>query len=517
MKKWRIIIITLLIIILLSGVLMVALFGSADRTLTGLTTAEIETNPMFNAYLSSDGTLWVQQRLGDVSAMTDKTAANLSGNVNEMYTSGVYDGRYFGTRQLCDGVLKFVDSVEGIYILKTTGLLYLHPYLSGIGKGDEAVMTLIAENVKDISSQNGEIFFELSNGNLISRQSSIQEGAEVFIDETGKENAVVAKNCKDIGMLIYVSEQGELFVKGANSYGVFGNGAYDETPFSDYVLGKAAEPTDYNIKNYTMAFNRVNEAYGLITNIYAIREDNTLWAWGDNEFGLVGNGTQGDGLAETRDVVTIPVKILDNVKKLVSADSRLAVDENNTLTAGPDAVFALTYDGDVYAWGYNTYGLIGDGMQAADGEELIVNAPKKILSGVSNIISSRTAIFALKNDGSVYGWGCSANGDTGTGKYNKNGFSGTLLKEDFVSKPMKIIDGIVLISETSKGTMAAIKKDGFIVMWGKNPFMLVLPDTASATASGRQAVAIQDKPAVNPFIKCTISKDGEIIFEKGDE
>ena len=517
MKKWKIIIIALLIIILSSGVMMIALFGNADRTLTGSTTAKIETNPLFNAFLSSDGTLWIQQFLGDVKTMTDDTIANIGGNVYERYTSGIYDGRYFGARQLCDGVLKFVDSVEGIYILKTTGLLYLHPYLSGMGKGAETVMVLIAKDVKDISSQNGEIFIELSNGNLISRQSAIQEGSEVFIDETGKENAVVAKNCKDVGMLIYVSQQGELYVKGANSYGVFGNGTYDKTPFSDYVLGKVAEPTDYNVKKYTLALENVNKAFGLIANIYAIREDNTLWAWGDNEFGLVGNGEQGDGIAETRDVVTTPVKILDYVKKLISADSRVVVDESNTLTAGPDAVFALTYDGDVYAWGYNTYGLVGDGNQAADGQELIVNAPKKILSGVSDIMSSRTAIFALKNNWSVYGWGCSVNGDTGTGKYNANGASEILLKEDFVTKPTKIIDGIMLMSESSKGTMAAIKMDGSIVMWGKNPFMLVLPNTSSATAAGRQAVAIQDKPAVNPFIKCTISKDGEIIFEKGVE
>jgi len=495
----------LLTVFVLVGMLTVSLSGcNTNGILTDITTAKIATNPYYNAFLSSDGALWVQQQFTEVTAMTAETAAKLGDNVREAYDNGIYDGQYYGLIRLCDGVLKFADSIYGICVLKTNGELYLYP-------GGDTSMTLIAKGVKDVFDQNGKAFYSLENGDLIALMSNASEGDAFFSDETGRNNLIVAKNCRDAGELFYVTEQGELFVKGVNSYGVFGNGTYDETPFEDYLLGLAKEPTGYDIRQYVKAFDGMKKVYGLTSNIYAIREDNTLWAWGNNELGLVGNGEQGDGLDETRDVVTAPVKILGNVKKLVSADARTDITKY-TSAAGPDAVFALTYDGDVYAWGYNTYGLVGDGKQAAEGEELIVNAPKKILSEVADIVSNQYAVFALKNDGSVYGWGWSLGGETGTGKQNANGERWALKAEDFVAKPTKILSGVVLMCETPKATMAAIKKDGSLVMWGDNPFLLVLPDSVVATTAGKKAIAIQGVPTVNLFIKCEISADGEIIF-----
>lgn len=73
----------------------------------------------------------------------------------------------------------------------------------------------------------------------------------------------------------------------------------------------------------------------------ALKNDNSLWTWGDNEFGGIGNGDYGSVGA----VVSTPYMALQNVKDYVSGGSMLA----------------LTKDGGLWAWGYNVYGAAGCG------------------------------------------------------------------------------------------------------------------------------------------------------------
>ena len=73
---------------------------------------------------------------------------------------------------------------------------------------------------------------------------------------------------------------------------------------------------------------------------YALRSNGTVWAWGYN-----GNGRLGDGTASQR-LSPVQVPGLSNV---------LAI------AAGADSGYALKNDGTLWAWGYNGYGELGDG------------------------------------------------------------------------------------------------------------------------------------------------------------
>ena len=72
----------------------------------------------------------------------------------------------------------------------------------------------------------------------------------------------------------------------------------------------------------------------------ALRADGTVYAWGSNT-----DGQLGDGTATTRPS-PVPVSGLGGVK---------------SITAGWYHALALKTDGTVYAWGDNQYGMIGDG------------------------------------------------------------------------------------------------------------------------------------------------------------
>ncbi|MEK7778442.1 MAG: RCC1 repeat-containing protein, partial [Chloroflexota bacterium] len=73
----------------------------------------------------------------------------------------------------------------------------------------------------------------------------------------------------------------------------------------------------------------------------ALKIDETVWAWGHNAYGQLGNAPGGMPASP------IPVKVsgLTDVK---------------AVAAGGGHSLALKSDGSVWAWGYNYYGQLGD-------------------------------------------------------------------------------------------------------------------------------------------------------------
>lgn len=122
----------------------------------------------------------------------------------------------------------------------------------------------------------------------------------------------------------------------------------------------------------------------------ALKGNHTVWAWGRNHWGQVGDGTTTDRNRPVR------VKGLDNVTSIV------AVNHNS---------FALQ-DGEVWAWGSNASGQVGDGTTTHH------TTPYKIpgLSDVKAIAAADGVGFALLSDGSVWAWGSNRRGVLGNGK-----------------------------------------------------------------------------------------------------
>ena len=73
---------------------------------------------------------------------------------------------------------------------------------------------------------------------------------------------------------------------------------------------------------------------------YALSADGTVWAWGDNSYGQLGDGT-------TR-ASAKPVRVA-RLSHIVS------------IAAGGSAAYALSAEGTVWAWGDNSYGQLGNG------------------------------------------------------------------------------------------------------------------------------------------------------------
>lgn len=122
----------------------------------------------------------------------------------------------------------------------------------------------------------------------------------------------------------------------------------------------------------------------------ALKADGTVWAWGWNGFGQLGDGTTTDRWR--------PVQVvgLRNVK---------------AISANVVHSLAVTTDGTAWAWGWNGFGLLGDGTTAER------HVPGRVLglTGVTSVAAGYYHSLALTSDGSVWGWGWNAQGQLGNG------------------------------------------------------------------------------------------------------
>jgi alpha-tubulin suppressor-like RCC1 family protein len=122
----------------------------------------------------------------------------------------------------------------------------------------------------------------------------------------------------------------------------------------------------------------------------AIRTDGSLWAWGANNYGQLGNGTNTDS--------NIPVHIgsATNWKDVA---------------AGGYFSFGLKTDGTIWAWGINAHGELGINSTTDS------NVPVQIGTDTDwkSIAAGHWHGMALKNDSTLWSWGHGAYGALGLG------------------------------------------------------------------------------------------------------
>ncbi|MGC9030112.1 MAG: RCC1 domain-containing protein [Desulfomonilaceae bacterium] len=131
----------------------------------------------------------------------------------------------------------------------------------------------------------------------------------------------------------------------------------------------------------------------------ALKSDGTVWAWGYNGAGQLGDGTT------TYRATPVQVSGLNDV---------IAIAAGGGIADGltfPGHSLALKSDGTVWAWGYNGYGQLGDGTTT---NRL---TPVQV-SGLTNVVAIAAGglhSLAKKSDGTVWAWGYNGYGQLGDG------------------------------------------------------------------------------------------------------
>jgi len=219
---------------------------------------------------------------------------------------------------------------------------------------------------------------------------------------------------------IGIKQDGTLWSWGENLNGVLGNGSSGGINTTPNQVGTDA---DWQIVNVS------------INHALAIKTNGTLWAWGYNGYGQIGDNTTIDKY--------IPTQIgIENNWELISAGYLHSV--------------ALKQDGTIWTWGNNINGRLGIG-----GGSIIISNPVQIGSDNNweTISAGGEHTLGIKLDGTLWAWGNNFYGQLGDGTFNSKNI------------PVKIgIDNNWKTISAGDGHCLAVKTDGTLWAWGLNTF-----------------------------------------------
>jgi alpha-tubulin suppressor-like RCC1 family protein len=165
----------------------------------------------------------------------------------------------------------------------------------------------------------------------------------------------------------------------------------------------------------------------------AVALDGRVYSWGNN-----GSGQQGDGATIGYRTVPWPVPAVTNAV---------------AVAAGSYHSLALTNTGQVYAWGYNSNGQLGLGNTTLQPTPTLIPG----LADIVGIAAGDTHSLAWTATGVLYAWGANGNGRLGDNSQTQR------------NSPV-VITGITGVAEAAAGQYHSIARtsSGQVWTWGRN-------------------------------------------------
>jgi len=186
----------------------------------------------------------------------------------------------------------------------------------------------------------------------------------------------------------------------------------------------------------------------------AVRADGSLWAWGSNVAGQLGSST--------------PNKL----------DSATPLQVPGTYTQASGGFYfsiGLRADGSLWSWGYNYFGQLGNSIGLGVGNPAPNPTPAQVAGTWKQAITGNSHTMALKADGSLWAWGNNLYGQLGNATN-----SGTELPN---ATPTQAPGTYTQVAAGFAHSLA-LKADGTLWTWGDNRYgQLGLGTTTSSTGA----------------------------------
>jgi alpha-tubulin suppressor-like RCC1 family protein len=304
---------------------------------------------------------------------------------------------------------------------------------------------------------------ELGNGTDINQKRPVQ----VLLSNGTPMKNIVAIAAGD-SMSVAVESTGKVLIWGYLYYDAVAEG------------DKWAERAEY--KTDIPLMSRVAVGYD---HVLALARDGTLWAWGGNYYGQLGNGVDSEddyitSISASRVTSLAGVSAIaagqqhsvavlsngsvwrwgftkfdpdsDSIEWTSSPVQQVASGALN-VSAGNNHTISLLANGRLVAWGDNTDGQLGDGALMV--RSVVVAIPG--LSGVTQISAGNSHALALATDGTIWSWGRGGSGQLGNDRR----------KDTSIPTKIKTASRFKQIAAAGDHSLA-IGVDGTAWAWGNN-------------------------------------------------
>jgi len=373
----------------------------ASGALAGRTVAAVAAGGYYSLALTSDGRLfaWGQNgsgQLGDGSTTQrlSPVAVDVSGALAGRVVASVDAGANHSLAVTTDGrLLAWGSSGFGLlgdgFATRRTSPVAVDS--SGVLAG-RTIAAVTAGALHSLALTTDGRLFAWGRGfeGQLGAGFAVQRNAPVAVDTTG---ALAGREVAAVGAganhSLALTTDGGLFAWGYNSFGQLGDGSINQrdAPVAVDTTG-------------LLAGKAIVAVAGGFEHSLALSSDGRLFAWGYNVFGQLGDGT-----ATNR---TVPVA--------VDVSGALAGKTIAAVAAGAYHSLALTSGGQLFSWGNNGNGQLGDASTLQRSAPVAVDLSGALAGKtIAAVAAGAYHSLALTTDGQLFGWGLNVDGGLGDG------------------------------------------------------------------------------------------------------
>jgi len=219
---------------------------------------------------------------------------------------------------------------------------------------------------------------EVAQAAVVPDSGADSGGTRVTVDVPAQRYTQISPG---VGFTIALAPDGTVWAWGANDDGELGDGTTTPSLYPVQVSG---------LGDHTIVAISAGQYHSL-----ALDSDGTVWVWGNNDVGQLGNGTTASS--------TVPVQVPALAGKTITH-----------ISGGAWGSMVLASDGTVWSWGYNHDGQLGDGTVTNR------DTPVQVVAGwgqrtITSVTMGYVNGLAIASDGTVWSWGTNLHGEIGDG------------------------------------------------------------------------------------------------------
>lgn len=298
--------------------------------------------------LTSDGKVygWGENGSGQLGfgsttiTVSSPVAVDMSGALLGKTVAAVAAGSYHSLALTSDGLLfAWGSNAAGeLGNNSTTNSSVPTPVdMTGVLAGKTIVQIAAGQSCSAVLDSNGKVYAWGSNTNgRLGDGTTTDSHVPVAVDTSGVlSGKVVSQLSLGSSHSLVMTSDGMLFAWGSNGRGQLGNG----------TTTSSSSPVAVDVSG-VLASKTITSLAAGYTHSLALASDGTVYAWGADEYGMLGNAS---------------VAVQSNTAVAVDTTGVLSGKTVSMIGAGLYNSLALTSDGDLMCWGFNTQGEVGDG------------------------------------------------------------------------------------------------------------------------------------------------------------